>query len=261
MAPHTVVLVTGGNTGIGHEIVKKIALNHPDTHHVWMGTRDPARGEAALRQLGFPSNVTPIPLDITQDTSIDQAVATIQSTHNRLDIFIHNAGTAGRDTGVDTSSGALPETLSLREVYEHVYRVNTISAAVLTDKMTAILERSHLPKLIFVLSILGSTTLLANGGILRPLPWYSLSKAAMNHLCVWYSRMYPRWKVNASCPGHVATGLNTIARTDSTDPANGALNVYRLVMEGPDGLGLVAFLAAMTTQLSAAACFINILHG
>lgn len=39
-------------------------------------------------------------------------------------------------------------------------------------------------------------------------------KATMNHLCVWYSRMYPRWKVNASCPGHVATGLNTIERTE-----------------------------------------------
>ncbi|KAG2419404.1 hypothetical protein HFD88_004200 [Aspergillus terreus] len=235
MAPQTTVLISGGNAGIGYEIVKKIALTHPDTHHVWMGTRDLARGEEALQKLGSPSNVTLIPLDITHDASIDQAVATIQSTHGRLDILIHNAGTAGRDIGVDTSSGALPETLSLREVYEHVYRVNTVSAAVLTDKMTPSLEQSSLPKVIFVSSILGSTTLLANGGILRPLPWYSLSKAAMNHLCVWYSRMYPRWKVNASCPGHVATGLNTIERTDSTDPANGAVNVYQLVMEGADG--------------------------
>lgn len=46
---------------------------------------------------------------------------------------------------------------------------------------------------------------------------------------------YPRWKLNASCPGHVATGLNTIERTEATDPAHEAVNVYPLVMEGEDG--------------------------
>jgi hypothetical protein len=47
--------------------------------------------------------------------------------------------------------------------------------------------------------------------------------------------MYARWKVNVLCPGHVATGLDIIQRTDVMDPAHGAANVYWLVMEGEDG--------------------------
>ena len=201
-----------------------------------MGTRDMAKGEAALKALGSPANVMPLQLDITQDESITQAYETIAATYGRLDVLINNAGTAGHDLGVQTATGELPRgQLTTRQVYEHVYGVNVISTAVLTDRMVPLLEKSALPKIIFISSILGSITTLQDGARLVPLPWYSSSKAAVNHLSVFYSRKFPRWKINACCPGLNATGLNSYEKTEETDPKNGAINVCRLVMEEEDG--------------------------
>ena len=235
MTAKVVVLVSGGNTGIGYEIVKKLSLENPDTHHILMGTRSLEKGQLALKALGSPANTTLVQLDITQDPSIDKAFETIKSTYGRLDVLVNNAGTAGRDLGVNVGIGELPEGVSLRDVYDHVYQVNVISTGVFTDKMVPLLAQSTLPKIIFITSILGSVGMLKDGFPLRPLPWYSSSKTAVNHLCVWYSRKYPNWKVNVSCPGLVATGLNTLERNEDTDPSKGAINACRLVMEGEDG--------------------------
>ncbi|MCJ1353599.1 MAG: hypothetical protein MMC33_003586 [Icmadophila ericetorum] len=204
-----------------------------------MGTRDLGKGGSALKSMGAPSNVTPLQLDITQDLSIDAAFEHIKSTYGKLDILINNAGTAGRDIGVTPATGALPPGVPLREVYEHVYRVNLISAGVLTEKMVPLLEKSALPKIVFISSVLGSLNVLHDGAKegkgLVPLPWYSISKAAVNHFCMWYARRYPTWKVNACCPGLVSMGLNRYERNEENDPKFGAINVCRLVMEGEEG--------------------------
>ena len=230
-----IVLISGGNAGIGYETVEKLSLDHPESHQILMGTRDVDRGESALKSMGSPPNVTPIQLDITQDLSIDAAFETIQSTYGKLDVLINNAGTAGRDIGAKVDTGSLPQETSLREVYEHVYRVNVVSTAVLTDRMVALLDKSPLPKIIFISSILGSTDLLGKGNKLVPLPWYSSSKAALNHLSVFYARKYPQWKINSCCPGLNATGLNSYERNEENDPKNGAINVCKLVTEGGEG--------------------------
>lgn len=235
MATKLIVLISGGNGGIGYEIVQKLAVEHQETHHILMGTRNLERGHSAYEAMGSLANVTPIQLDITQDSSIDSAVEQIESTYGRLDVLINNAATAGRDLGVRVDTGALPPGMSLREIYEKVYQLNVISTAVLTDKMIPLLEKSSLPKIIFISSILGSAGALQSGFALRPLPWYSSSKAAVNHLCIWYSRKYPKWKINACCPGHLATGLNFLAKNEQTDPKNGAINACRLVLEHEDG--------------------------
>ncbi|KAI4210943.1 MAG: hypothetical protein LQ351_006262 [Letrouitia transgressa] len=231
----TIVLISGGNAGIGYEIVKKLAIEHRETHHILMGTRDLGKGQSALSSLGSPPNVTPIQLDITQDSSIEAAFDTVMSKYGKLDILINNAATAGKDIGVRVDTGTLPADKSLREVYEHVYNVNVISTAVLTDKMIPLLDKSDLPKIIFVSSSLGSIGLLRDGAKLVPLPWYSGTKAAIDHLSVYYSRKYPDWKINVCCPGLNATGLNFYEKTEQTDPKNGALIVSKLVKEGEDG--------------------------
>ncbi|KAM0804920.1 short chain dehydrogenase [Usnea florida] len=230
-----ILLISGGNAGIGYETVKKLSADHPESHQVLMGTRDLDRGESALKSMGSPPNVSPIQLDITQDSSIDSAFRSIENVYGKLDILINNAGTAGLDVGVNTGTGSLPQETSLRQVYEHVYRVNVISTAVLTDKMLPLLEKSLLPKIIFVSSILGSTGQIGSGPRLVPLPWYNSSKAALNHLSVFYSKKYPKWKINACCPGLNATGLNSYERTEELDPKNGAIIVCRLVTEDEDG--------------------------
>lgn len=224
----TLVLISGGNAGIGYEIVKKIATEHPSTHHVLMGCRDMSKGEAAVASMGAPMNVTPVQLDIASDESINLCFQTIEQNFGELDVLLNNAGTAGRD---------LPRGVTLRQKYDHCFSVNVTSAAILTEIMTPLLKKSKLPKVIFITSRLDSIAC-----VQRPdsefvqAPYYNSSKSAMNMLCAFYARKYPGWKVNTVCPGLNATALNGIEKTEATDPKNGAIRAVQLVLEGSDGV-------------------------
>ena len=103
--------------------------------------------------------------------------------------------------------------------------------------MAPVLEKSKLPKVIFVSSLVGSIQRLSE---MEGAPWpflhYASSKASLNYLAVWYAKKYPQWKINAVCPGYRATGLNGAELTEDTDPALGAIRVVELVKEGLDGV-------------------------
>ena len=185
-AKKVISLVSGGNAGIGYEIVKKLSQN-PD-HQVLMGCRDTSKGEAAVATMGAPRNVNPIQLDIEDDESIEHAAKTIEQLFGKLDILINNAGTAGRAGGLDRKP---------RQIYEEVFSVNVTGAALLTDAMTPLLEKSQAAKVIMITSSLGSLQrVLDKEGPAVPVPWYNASKSAMNYLCVYYAKKYPAWRVN-----------------------------------------------------------------
>ena len=224
-ATKVISLVSGGNAGIGFEIVKKLA--QIENHHVLMGCRDTAKGEAAAASMGAPKNVNPIQLDITDDESIEHCFKTIEQLFGKLDILINNAGTAGKANGLDRKP---------RELYDEVFSVNVTSTALLTDAMTPLLEKSKSPKVIMITSGLGSIQrVLDQKTAPLPVPWYSASKTAMNYLCVYYAKKFPHWRVNAVCPGYRATGLNNAELTAETDPALGAVRAVELALEGNDG--------------------------
>ena len=87
-----VFLVTGANKGIGFEIVKKLSTNHPGDL-ILLGSRDQTRGDEALIQLGSPSNVKALQLDVSSKQSIEQAKKEIQNKYGGyLDVLINNAG-------------------------------------------------------------------------------------------------------------------------------------------------------------------------
>ncbi|CAF3729552.1 unnamed protein product [Rotaria sordida] len=87
-----VFLITGANKGIGFEVVKKLAANHP-TDLILLGSRDQKRGEEALAQLGSPLNVKVLLIDTSSKESIEQAKQEIQKKYGgHLDVLINNAG-------------------------------------------------------------------------------------------------------------------------------------------------------------------------
>jgi NAD(P)-dependent dehydrogenase (short-subunit alcohol dehydrogenase family) len=226
-ANKTIILVTGGNTGIGYEIVKSLSRVNPSNYQVLLGCRETHKGEEAASSLGAPINVNPIQLDIEDDQSIEHAVLAIQQIFGKLDVLINNAGTAAQH---------LPKESTLRQKFDHTFSVNVTSQAVLTERFAPLLEKSKLPKVIFVSSIVASIESTLQGGEPYPGIWYSSSKSALNALAVWYAKSNPRWKVNAVCPGYRATGLNGAELTEETDPKLGAVRVVELVAEGPDGV-------------------------
>ncbi|KAF4556291.1 Short chain dehydrogenase-like protein 42 [Elsinoe fawcettii] len=216
------VIVTGSNQGLGYEMAKKLSEEHPDTHHILLCSRDLSRGEEAHKKLGSPTNVTPVQLDITNDASVDTLYTMVESKFGKLDVLIHNAGIAGRD---------FPAEYTLRQRYEKTYDVNVISPAVMTEKFTPLLNKTMLPKVIFVSSQLGSIGSMADGYAFFPAPWYGSSKAAMNYHAVFFARKYPNWRSNAVCPGLNVTNLNGLPETDDTKPSNGAIRAVQLALE------------------------------
>ena len=185
-ATKTITLISGGNTGIGYEIVKSLC-QHPD-QHILMGCRDTEKGEAAVASMGAPRNVNPIQLDVQDDESIDHAVKTIEQLFGKVDILINNAGTAGRAGGFDRKP---------REIWDEVFAVNVTGVGLLTEAMTPLLQKSKAAKVIMITSGLGSIQSVLDGkGALIPVPWYSASKSAVNYLCAYYAKKFPEWRVN-----------------------------------------------------------------
>lgn len=66
-----------------------------------LGSRDLARGEIAAREIG--SNVIPLQLDVTDETSVTTAAERVRSDFGRLDVLVQNAAIATALTGEVTS--------------------------------------------------------------------------------------------------------------------------------------------------------------
>ena len=226
---NTFVLVSGANQGIGLEIVKKLATENSG-YHVLMGCRSLEKGQAAITSLPPNLSVEPIELDVTNDSSISKAVATVQEKYGRLDVLINNAGTGSR---------SLPQGLGLRQQYTQIMDTNAISAACLTEAFVPLLRKSSQPRIIFMTSELGSI-----GSTLNPKflyygvdkPQYKASKAAMNMIMATYAVKYKDagFQVNVCCPGFNATNLNGFDKR-AGHPSNGAVDACTLATAGKDG--------------------------
>ncbi len=81
-----VVLVTGGNSGIGLEAVRVLAGHGA---RVVLACRDTAKGEAAAR--GLPG-VDVRELDLADLASVTEAAQSFAKAHDRLDVLVNNAG-------------------------------------------------------------------------------------------------------------------------------------------------------------------------
>ncbi len=216
-----IVLISGGNTGIGYETINKLGLENP-SYQILMGCRDLAKGEEAIATLPAGISVSPIVLDVTLDTSIAECVDLISKNYGRLDVLINNAGWLGTGT-------------TLRETYTSTLSVNTVSAACLTDACLPLLKKSAHPRIVFVTSSLGSLSRTSQAYTNRPIP-YRASKAAMNMIGVCYARELEAegFSINICDPGLNGTGLARQAGASEEmirslpHPSGGAINIVRL---------------------------------
>jgi NAD(P)-dependent dehydrogenase (short-subunit alcohol dehydrogenase family) len=217
----TIVLITGANQGIGFSIARKLTAENPG-YHVLLGARDPKKGEDAASKLqGEGLSVEALTIDVSSDRSIFDAFQEVSSKYGRLDVLINNAGI----------SRAKPHS-SLREEMQELYNTNAFGAAQVMETFVPLLEKSSLPRVIFMSSILGSSRYPG-----EPDKWlsYKTSKAAMNKICQFYAQKFSekKWKINACCPGYIGTNLNNYAGTGTVE--EGAVNASRLATLGEDG--------------------------
>jgi NAD(P)-dependent dehydrogenase (short-subunit alcohol dehydrogenase family) len=86
-----IVLITGGNGGIGKETAVELASKGA---HVTFTARDPARGEAARDEIRARSgrDVEVMALDLARLASVREFAGEFAARHDRLDVLVNNAG-------------------------------------------------------------------------------------------------------------------------------------------------------------------------
>ncbi|MFG2633820.1 SDR family NAD(P)-dependent oxidoreductase [Streptomyces sp. NPDC048362] len=227
MSEQTIALVTGANKGIGYEIAAGLgALGW----RVGVGARNEERREAAvtkLREIGV--DAFGVPLDVTDDASVDAAAALIEGRAGRLDVLVNNAGITG-------SAPQMPTTVDPATVRAAV-ETNVIGVIRVTNAMLPLLRRSASPRIVNMSSSVGSLTLQsAPGAEMGPISVaYSPSKSFLNAVTVQYVRELRDTNIliNAACPGFCATDLNDFRGVRT--PAQGAAIAIRLAALPDDG--------------------------
>ena len=96
MASSKIVLITGGNNGVGYETVKAL-LQSDKTYHVLLGSRSKEKGKAAIETLReechkSSSTLELVQVDLNSDDSIEKAFKEVEASSGRIDILINNAG-------------------------------------------------------------------------------------------------------------------------------------------------------------------------
>ena len=218
----SIALITGANKGLGKATARRLAeLGHT----VYLGARDPERGQSAATELGVPW----LQLDVTDDASVDAAAAELTRREGRLDILVNNAGVGGRDVKPDDLTAD-----DLRAAYD----VNVFGLIRVTHAFLPLLHRSQAGVVVNVSSRLG-----AFGAMTDPdsfqypffTPVYGSSKSAVNMLTVQLAKALPDLRINAVEPGLTATDLHGLSGPGVQTPEEGAEHIVCLATVAADG--------------------------
>lgn len=212
----TVTLITGANKGIGYATARLLVGRG---HTVYVGARDPGRGERAAAELGARS----VALDVTDDASVTAALAAVGDAEGHLDVLVNNAGIAlvGRD-----GPGALS-----------VFDTNVVGIIRVTEAALPLLRRSANPVVVNIGSALGSFWAVTNPE--RPASHvtavaYGASKAAVSMLTLQYARAEPDVVFTVVEPGYTDTDLGGV-RGGGRDVEVSAQVVAHWADAGPGG--------------------------
>ena len=223
------VVVTGANKGIGRAIVERTLAEHSEAF-VFLGSRDPGRGEAARAAIvegndGWAERLEVLPIDVGDDESVIAAAASIRErfgdqplygvvdnagvgrqgntfekvlevnawgTHRVCEAFAPLVADGGRIVIVSSASG--PSYVS--ECSEERQRFFTDPNVAWAD-LDALLRET--------LSLDGPAAFAAKG--LAGGDGYGLSKAAANAVMLIVAREHPRLVVGSCTPGFIATDM------------------------------------------------------
>jgi len=223
----TTTLITGANKGIGYETARQL-IEHG--HQVIVGARDITRGETAAKELGARF----VQIDVTDDASVEAAVADIQEHEGGIDVLVNNAGIPG------------PRVTSMSEVTapdaERVLQTNVLGAIRTIHAFLPMLERSEAPVIVNVSSSMGSFTRSVDPETLEhanPLPFYQPSKAALNMLTIKYAEALPSMRINIADPGPTDTDINDHMGTQTVaEGAESLVTLATVEADGPTGIFL-----------------------
>jgi NAD(P)-dependent dehydrogenase (short-subunit alcohol dehydrogenase family) len=205
------ILITGANRGIGLELARQCAARGDEVFAC-------ARTPDSAHDLKRLNNVTIVPLDVVDESSIAAAATFVSAKVNALDILINNAA-INPETPPYESFGQL-QAQSIMEVLH----TNTVAPLIVAQAFMSLLGQGNNPRLINVSSGMGSITDRSYGGSHS----YCMSKAALNMASRGLASdlRSRRVIVIALDPGWVQTDMGgTGASLTPTQSVNGILKV------------------------------------
>lgn len=220
----TTILITGGNKGLGYETARQLIAAG---HTVYLGCRDPQRGQDAAQRL----NARLIQLDVTDDDSVSAAAHLVEEMGG-LDVLVNNAGVEGRGDGNAIIAAGDVTAEMMREVFD----TNVFGLVRVTHAFLPLLQRSSAPVIVNVSSSLGSVSLAESPEsptFFYPGVAYPASKSAVNMITVQFAKQFPTMRVNAVEPGYTDTDLNGHTGTQTVE--EGARIIVEMAQTPGDG--------------------------
>jgi NAD(P)-dependent dehydrogenase (short-subunit alcohol dehydrogenase family) len=219
-----IALITGGNRGIGLATARLLARR---CGHVVITSRDAAAGEEVadrLRREGYA--VSSLELDVTDETSVKAAAATVDERFGHVDVLVNNAGILPEAT----HSG--PAEIVDLEMFRRTFATNLFGAVAVLEAFLPLIRRSGSGRIVNVSTTMGSLS----DQVDPASPYYSLvvpayqsSKAALNSVTIALAKQLAdtRIKVTSVCPGFVRTGLTPASAHAPLAPEEAAEVVHR----------------------------------
>jgi NAD(P)-dependent dehydrogenase (short-subunit alcohol dehydrogenase family) len=196
-------LVVGASRGIGLEFVRQL-LRLPSVERVYAACRQPEQA-IELQQLSTDDRLIILPLDVTSEASVSNAMAQIQAQTPQLNFVVNCVGVL--------HDGALQPEKSLRQIDAdrllQYFQVNSIGSILLAKHLVPLFKHDQ-PSLFATISAkVGSIGDNQLGG------WYGYraSKAALNMFLktasIEYKRSCPKAIITMLHPGTTDTQLST----------------------------------------------------
>ena len=200
MSTPKVVLVTGASSGFGAMTVRALA---DAKHVVYAGMRDigdrNAEAADAARRYADEHGVTlrPIEMDVSDQASVNGAVAAVLAEALRVDVVIHNAG----HMVLGPTEAFTPEQIAA------VYDTNVLSTQRVNRAVLPAMRQQHDGLVLWV----GSSS--SRGGTPPYLGPYFAAKAAEDALAVSYAAELTRFGIETTIvvPGSFTSGTNHFA--------------------------------------------------
>lgn len=194
------IVVTGASSGFGAMTVRALG---DAGHTVYAGMRavtsrnEHAAAEATTYATEHSVDVRPVEMDVTDQASVDAAIARVIHDTGRLDVVVHNAG----HMVLGPAEAFTPEQLA------QVYDVNVLSTQRVNRAALPHLRTQHDGLVVWV----GSSS--SRGGTPPYLAPYFAAKAAMDALAVSYAAELARFGIDTTIvvPGSFTVGTNHFA--------------------------------------------------
>ncbi|RAK86371.1 short chain dehydrogenase [Aspergillus costaricaensis CBS 115574] len=127
-----VIIVTGGNAGLGYETIRQLGKNNPG--RIYLAARSRTKAEQAITQLNQENpghtEIRFLQLDLASFESVKEAAADFLRQETRLDILINNAGIMMTPEDVTTDG------------YEIQFGTNVLGPALFTQLLLPTLRKT-----------------------------------------------------------------------------------------------------------------------